>query len=167
MRFHFIGTGYAPPPLGREWARPVATAEGVGEFVFEHCYRVPYFDTLHYLQRADAVLAVGSNDPSYSASKIFPYILCRRPLLLVYHRASPVMQFARAVSAGTRFEFEDEAQIDAVAAAILANWFAQPARRTSASFDEHAFEPYLASTLTRRLTTLFDSIVSGVAPLPA
>src|ERR1700722_16554905 len=42
VRFHFIGTDYAPRPLGREWVMPVARAEGVEAYVSEHCYRVPY-----------------------------------------------------------------------------------------------------------------------------
>ena len=29
LRFHFIGTGYSPPPGGREWVMPIARAEGV------------------------------------------------------------------------------------------------------------------------------------------
>ena len=73
IRFHFVGTDYAPRPLGREWAKPVARREGIESFVAEHCYRVPYFDALYYLTHADALLAAGSNDPSYSASKIYPY----------------------------------------------------------------------------------------------
>ena len=105
IRFHFIGTDYAPRPLGREWALPVAKAEGVEGFVSEHCYRIPYFDSLWYLTRADALVVAGSNDPTYSASKVYPYILARRPLLLVFNANSPVMAIAKELKCGSRYEF--------------------------------------------------------------
>ena len=89
MRFDFIGTDYSPPPLGRDWALPVAKDEGVLEFVREHRYRVPYFDSLYYMRNAGALVAVGSNDPTYSASKFFSYILANRPLLMIFHGSEP------------------------------------------------------------------------------
>src|SRR5665213_3218258 len=58
VRFHFIGTDYAPRPLGREWAMPVALEEGVGAYVSEQCYRVPYLDALYYLMNANALMAI-------------------------------------------------------------------------------------------------------------
>ena len=105
MRFHFIGTDYAPPPLGRDWALPIAREVGVIEFVREHRYRVPYFDSLYYMRNASALVAVGSNDPSYSASKFFSYVLARRPFLMIFHSNSPVLRFAQNVSAGVTFGF--------------------------------------------------------------
>ncbi|HMD60870.1 MAG TPA: hypothetical protein VKG78_05545, partial [Opitutaceae bacterium] len=123
VRFHFIGTDYAPPPYGRDWAMPVARAEGVEPFVSEHCYRVPYFDALHYLSRADALIAVGSNDPTYSASKIFPYVLAGRPMLVVFNTASPVMAIANAMGCGQRYAFGSPGDVGAIAAQVADGWF--------------------------------------------
>ena len=158
VRFHFIGTDYAPPPLGREWARPIAQREGIGEFVHEHCYRVPYFDALSYLLRADALLAVGSNDPGYSASKIFPYMLARRPLLAVFHARSPVLDFAQRVAAGVRLSFHDEADIDTRAAEVHQRWFVAEACRRVLPFDEAAFAPFTAATMTAHLAEIFERV---------
>jgi len=156
MRFHFIGTDYAPPPLGRECALPLARELGIEKFVTEQCERVPYFDALHYLQRADAVLAIGSDDPGYSASKIYPCILARRPLLLVYHEKSPVLDFARRVSAGTAFSFADARDHEELARRILAGWFGNPMRRLQEGHDETAFRPFTAAALTTRLAEVFE-----------
>ena len=73
-----------PPAIRRGFRDPLARAEGVGDVVREHRYRVPYFDALYYLRHAHALIAVGSNDPTYSASKIFPYMLARRPMLIFF-----------------------------------------------------------------------------------
>jgi hypothetical protein len=156
MRFHFIGTDYAPPPLGREWVRPVAQAEGVAEFVREHCYRVPYFDALHYLCRADALLAIGSNDPTYSASKIFPYILARRPMLVVFHESSPVLRFAERAAAGLRLGFTGPEDIGRLADEIHRRWFVGGARHTVRPFDQAAFAPFTAAGMTARLAEVLD-----------
>jgi hypothetical protein len=161
IRFHFIGTDYAPPPFGREWAMPVAQAEGVEAFVSEHCYRVPYFDALYYLINADALLAVGSNDPTYSASKIFPYILARRPMLLVFNRGSPVIDIADAVNCGRRYSFRDASEIDARVGEVANDWFLGGKMSAFAQPDASAFAPYMAEAMSRRLARQFDAAVEN------
>jgi hypothetical protein len=155
-RFHFIGTDYAPPPLGRQWAVPIANAEGVTPYVTEHCYRVPYFDALYYLLNANALVAVGSNDPTYSASKVFPYMLARRPLLLIYHHDSPVMRFAREANVGTPFGFGGRDDVDLLADQVYERWFVDASRHTYKPFDEEAFRPFSAETLSKQLAGVFD-----------
>ncbi len=156
MRFHFIGTDYAPPPLGRMWAMPVAKAEGIADYVSEHCYRVPYFDALHYLLRADALIAVGSNDPSYSASKIFPYILAQRPMLVVFHHHSLVLAMARQMRCGVRFSFGDAGDTDRIAAEIHQQWFVDGGCRHCELTDPKTFEPFTSLNMTRQLAGLMD-----------
>ncbi|HEY9250898.1 MAG TPA: glycosyltransferase [Rariglobus sp.] len=157
IRFHFIGTDYAPPPLGREWAMPIARGEGVGEYVTEHCYRVPYFDALHYLVKADALLAVGSNDPTYSASKIFPYILAERPMLVVFNRHSPVLAFAKQADCGERFSFDSADEIDDIAEQIARVWFEGGRMREVHATNAAAFLPFTAESMTARLVDCFNA----------
>lgn len=161
MRFHFIGTGYAPPPLGEEAVMPVARAEGVAEHVTEHCYRVPYFDTLHYLTRAHALIAVGSNDATYSASKIYGYVLSRKPLLLIFHERSLVLKFAREVKAGLALSFAGAQDIDRVAGDVERQWFADGGNTRVAAWSEEAFRAYSAEAMTAGLVEVFESAVSG------
>ena len=156
IRFHFIGTGYAPPPLGEDTVLPRARREGVAEAVREHRYRVPYFDTLYYLKNAHALAAVGSNDATYAASKIFPYVLARRPLLLIYHAQSLVQAFAQQVGAGVRCGFTEATPLDRVAAAVQRDWFAAHAWEREARFDAAAFAPFTAAALTAELADVFN-----------
>jgi Glycosyl transferase 4-like domain len=159
IRFHFIGTDYAPRPLGREWAMPVAREEGIAEYVAEHCYRVPYFDALYYLAHADALLAVGSNDPTYSASKLFPYVLAQRPMLLVYHRESPVLAMAVEMKCGQRFAFHNSEDIDPLAAQVAKVWFAEGKMNAPAESDFAAFRPYSSESMTQRLAACFETAI--------
>ena len=162
-RFHFIGTDYAPPPLGRLWAMPVAQAEGIEAYVQEHCYRVPYFDALYYLRNADALTAIGSNDPTYAASKIFPYILARRPMLLIFHRNSLVLDFAQQASVGLRFSFSGPEDIVPLAEEVHRRWFVEGGRQVYTPFDETAFAPFTATMLTATLAAVFDRAVASAA----
>lgn len=161
IRFHFIGTDYAPPPLGREWAMPIARAEGVAAHVTEHCYRVPYFDALYYLVKAGALLAVGSNDPTYSASKIFPYILAERPMIVVFNRHSPVLAFARQADCGERFSFDNADDIDEIARQIEESWFTQGHMHLVREANTAAFLPFTAESMTTQLVGCFNSAVAA------
>lgn len=161
IRFHFIGTDYAPPPLGRYWARPVAEAEGVADQIEEHCYRVPYFDALHYLVSADALLAVGSNDPTYSASKIFPYLLARRPLLTIVHEESIMLSLVRGQDIATSYGFDNHphhlADFEAGVERIHAEWFVAAGHRVAPTRDLRKLDEHTSIGMTRRLAQIFTS----------
>ena len=151
MRFHFIGTDYAPPPLGRDWALPVAKEEGIEEFVQEHRYRVPYFDSLYYLKNADALVAVGSNDPTYSASKFFSYVLASRPLLMIFHSQSPVLRFAENMSAGCVYGFKGSSDISQIAEVVYQQWFVNGGCRENRTYNTAAFSPFAAEQMAKGL----------------
>lgn len=155
-RFHFIGTDYAPPPMGRDWALPIARAHGVESHVHEHRHRVSYFDALCYLCRADALVGVGSNDPTYAASKIFPYILAARPILLIYNQRSLVLDFAARAKAGARFAFASGSDLMTLAEEVHRRWFVERECERYTGYDEAAFAPYTAEKLTERLAEVFD-----------
>jgi len=166
IRFHFIGTDYAPRPFGREWAMPIARFEGVEAYVSEHCYRVPYFEALYYLVNADALVGVGSNDPTYSASKIFPYILARRPMLLVFNRLSQVLEIASLVKCGRTYAFKDNSDIDALVDEVAKDWFFDGRMRDIVESDRSAFLPYTADGMTRQLVTCFNTALESYRAQP-
>jgi hypothetical protein len=156
LRFDFVGTDYAPPPLGREHVLPVARAEGVEAFVREHCYRVPYFDALFYLRNASALVVTGSNDPGYAASKLFPYVLARRPLLLIAREDSALLGFARQIRAGVQVAFDAAAAPETAAEEVRQRWFANGASERYLPHDDAAFAPFTAAHLTQQLAAVFD-----------
>jgi hypothetical protein len=157
IRFHFIGTDYAPRPFGRDWAMPVARQEGIESFVTEHCYRVAYFDAIYYLVHADALVAVGSNDPTYSASKIFPYVLAQRPMLLIFNEDSPVMDIGHELKCGLRYGFRNADDIAPMVERVAADWFFAGKMTEYLGSDRAAFLPYTAEGMTRKLAGCFTS----------
>ena len=166
LRLHFIGTGYAPPPLGREWVMPLARALGVQAHVQEVCYRIPYFEALHYLSHAHALLAVGSNDASYSPSKIYPNLLAQRPLLMIYHEQSLACEVARHVGDPVLATFNEATDPADLARSIHARWFAPEAYLHAPSSDPQRLAPYGAQAATAKLCSFFDEVLGRSAAPP-
>lgn len=91
LRFYFIGTSYAASGTGKQTILPLAVHYGVEKNVIEHTDRVSYYHALLTLQQADALFIPGSDDPSYSASKLYPYLLTQKPLLAVFNEKSNIV----------------------------------------------------------------------------
>lgn len=88
IRMHFIGTSYAPPSLAKKTVEPLAKEFGLSELVSEYPLRIPFFQGLCCLRQADRLLLIGSDDKDYSPSKVFPYLLARKPMFALLHQES-------------------------------------------------------------------------------
>ena len=53
--------------------------------------RLDYLDALAVLTHASGILLLGSSEPHYTASKLYPALLARRPVLAVFHEKSSVV----------------------------------------------------------------------------
>ncbi len=106
LAFEFIGTSYAANGKGHKSVLPVAEDEGVANLVIEIPDRLPYFSAMRHLLDADALVVVGSNDASYTASKVYPYVLANRPLLALFHQDSSAATFLQDTKAASVVTFE-------------------------------------------------------------
>jgi hypothetical protein len=88
LKFYFIGTSYAPAGQGVATIAPLAKQFGVEDNVIELPGRISYYHSLATLQQADALFIPGSDDPQYSASKIYPYLLTQKPVLAIFNENS-------------------------------------------------------------------------------
>jgi len=85
LRLLFLGTHYLPAGLARPALAALAAREGVADLVFELPHRLGHLQSLRCLLEADALLLLGSSDPAYSPSKLYPYYQSGKPILgLVY-----------------------------------------------------------------------------------
>jgi hypothetical protein len=158
LRIHFVGTDYAHASRARKTVEPIAAEFDLNRVVDERTERLPFLTTLKLLTDADALLIFGSDDPSYTASKIFPYILARKPLLVVVHKESSVCDIVRETRAGTLVTFSGNDQESEIAARIDSQWFENQA--ASAKTDWKVFERYTARSMTASLCLVFDAIPS-------
>lgn len=166
LKLHFFGTTYEPDPK-RGLVAPVAEELGLARYVDEHPARIPYLEALMVMTRADGILGLGSSERHYTASKIFPCILARRPLLAIYHEASTVCDIVREARAGELVTYSDAEPVERRVAAI-----AQAMRRLvePGAYDPERvrwnhFEEYSAYEMTRRLAGVFERALSGGFPV--
>lgn len=167
LRLHFIGTSYAPAGRAVPSVAPIAAACGVADLVQEQPQRVPYFQAQRLLVDSSAVLLMGSTDPAYTASKLYPAVLARRPLLAVFHRASSVVDILRRTQAGTVVTFDGTTRPTALATTLeptLEQLLAAPVTAPPTRWD--AFAPHTAAAMTRTLVQVFNRCLPPPPPLP-
>jgi hypothetical protein len=119
VRLHFVGTSYAPDAERMYQVLPLAEEMGLGSYVQEHPPRVPYLDSLQMLVDSHALLLLGSEEPHYTASKVFPCILARRPMLGLFHQASSAATIIRQTGAGAVVTFSSQDPLEGKVEEVL------------------------------------------------
>ena len=162
VRLHFIGTSYAPFERARKTVEPIAAECGISELVEERTGRIPYFEALKALRDADALLVIGSDSPSYSASKLYPYMFARKPILAVLHRESPSVPILKQCRAGEVVTFEpgdagDKSVVELAQA--VQRIYTMAAQQSAPDMDEKELNKYTAREMTRRQCEVFDRAV--------
>ena len=162
-RLHFVGTSYDPFATEGLVTR-LARELGVGHLVLERTTRVPYASALRVLGDADVILALGSVDAHYTASKIFNCILAGRPLVTVFHEDSPVVDFVRRTRAGELVTYGDDQRAESrtpeIAAALERALDAAP-EDAPAGRDLDPLREFSAESMTRRILAICDAAVAG------
>jgi hypothetical protein len=161
VRMYFVGTSYAPSGEGEKTLEPIAEEYGVADAVEEHTDRIPYFQSLRLLRDADHLVVPGSDDPDYTASKLYPYILSRRPVLAAFNQNSSVVDILRETGAGTAVTFNGETSSEDLAERVCETWTYMLERLPyTPETDWEAFQPYTAEAMTRRQVEVFNRAVS-------
>ena len=160
LRMYFIGTSYAPHGEAAQQVIPIAAAFGLVNNVVEQCDRIPYVDALRCLTEADALLALGSDDPGYTASKIYPYLLARKPLLAVYHQESSIISLIREVGGAVCLPMSTPVDEDCLAAEIEQRWLSDRQYEKLVTLDAAAFGPYTDQGCAKVLCNFFDQCMA-------
>jgi hypothetical protein len=154
---HFIGTDYAPRGRGRKSFEPLAAEFGIADMVQETSHRIPYLEALKCMLDADALIVPGSDDPGYTPSKLYPYILAGKPLLVIVHEESSAVNVIEATKAGTLVTFRTGESVADVSERIEAGWL--NSNRPTPTTNWNAFSAYTAREMTRRQCAVFDESV--------
>jgi hypothetical protein len=161
VRMHFLGTDYANKDRARHWVKPIAEELGVGDYVSESPERIPYFSVIRCLQQADALVVPGSDDPRYTASKLYPYIVANRPCLTIFHSDSSVNDVVKATNSCIPVEFESGISTEELSQRIFDQWFASKKYAQTPKTNWDAFQPYTAEAMTKRLVNVFEKALAS------
>jgi hypothetical protein len=158
LQLHFIGTSYAPGDKAVKSIEPIAQEFGIADIVTEYPHRIPYFEALQVLIDSDAILMIGSDDPSYTASKLYPCVLARKPILAIFHRESSVVDILHRCQAGLAINFALENQPEDLLMEITTqlNCLLSTPKGFQPETNWSAFQPYTAREMTRKQCAVFD-----------
>jgi hypothetical protein len=161
LTLHCIGTSYAAAGSGRLSIMPIAAEFGLQHLIAESPDRINFTRAMWCLKHADALVVPGSDDPAYTASKIYPYLLARRPLLAIFHAASSVVDLIERVGGASCISFTGSTTEPALARDIAAHWLANQAWRRVVPLDIDAFHPYSDAGCAAELTAFFERCLAA------
>ncbi|QIL42656.1 glycosyltransferase family 4 protein [Pedobacter sp. HDW13] len=156
LHLHFIGTSYAPNGTGTPTIAPTAQEMDLGEKVTEYTDRIGFYQSIRNLQEADGLLIVGSNDASYTASKLYPYIMAKKPLLALFHPKSEAATAIKDCHAGNLITLE---QSSPAVKRIFEHYLEQVIEKKSPNTNWKEFEKYTAKSLTKKQVDVFDEVL--------
>ncbi|WP_343523814.1 hypothetical protein [Pedobacter sp.] len=156
VHLHFIGTSYAPKGKGTPTIFPVATELGIASYVTEYTDRIGFYNSIKNMQCADGLMIIGSNQGAYTASKLYPYILAKKPLLAVMHPGSSVVKIMDDCSAGSLIPI---GQTISVALQTLNSYLDAAKHHRLPATNWKAFEHYTAFAMTQKQVELFNRVV--------
>jgi glycosyltransferase involved in cell wall biosynthesis len=161
VRMHFLGTSNQRGADQPYRVLPVASELGVADLVTEEPIRLDYLDALNVQAQADALLLLGSSEPHYTPSKVFPAMITGRPAIAVYHAASSVIPLLAGYGAARVITFQNGSDSPALADQIgdaLAAVAAGAVRPALPLSEQGALSGWSAAALAGRLAGLFDAI---------
>lgn len=159
LKLNFIGTSYAPAGKGKHTIMPVAKQYGIENNVVEITDRISYYHALLTLQQADALFIPGSDDPKYTASKIYPYLMVSKPLLSIFNSGSSAVSILKEYGSSFNYCYDTTKDIHDKIYSFLTSVVNDDF--DPVIYNKAAEEKYAAKTMTGRQCAFFDRIVSG------
>ena len=161
LRLNFVGTSNQPNGFGDFKILPLAKKHGIGDFVCETPQRVPYLQAIDLLANSHALILIGSDEPHYTASKIYPALLSGRPILALFHQASSAYEILQRSGGGRVIGFDTHEKLMAMTD-LIANALREIALTPQAvgSIDRSVVAGYDASVIAARYAAIFDRLVA-------
>lgn len=136
---------------------------GVAEFITEVPQRLPYLEALNVLIQSDGLLALGSDEPHYTASRIFPKLLARRPLLALSHTASSVCSIAAGADGVVVITHDHtrppQSHVHQIAD-LLGQWL-ERGRAPDLPARDALLQNHLSENIARGFAAVFDRVRAG------
>ena len=158
LRLNFIGTSNQPDGT-KNTVMPIAEQEGVSRFIAETPNRIPFIDALRTLATSDGLLLVGSDEPHYTASKIYPGLMSGTPFLSIFHSKSSAHRILAEAGGGVCVDFstleELSQKVDTIADSLhqlISNGASFPCA------DASLYAEFTADAVSRRYAKIFDEV---------
>lgn len=161
INFHFIGTNYATGSRMKSILAPLIKKYKLEKYVFEYKARIPYFQVLKLVKQSDLAVIPGTLDSEYTASKLYPYIMTKTPIIAVFHEKSSVLKILKEMSYGKGIAFNSKSDLELLAIEIKAtieSFFknGQP----NSEFREEVFLTYDSNFRCKEQVSFFNKVTA-------
>jgi Glycosyl transferase 4-like domain len=159
IRLNFVGTSNQPSDISTYQVRPIAEAEGVADSVTEIPQRLPYMRALSWVARSHGLLLLGSDEPHYTASKVYPSLMSGRPYISLFHRASSAHAILSAAGGGRALSFTTHEELSSLERPLseAIETLAVAPQLLGAATPE-AYAEYTAPAIAQRFAAIFDRL---------
>lgn len=155
----FMGTTANPNEVNEYRVRPRAANLSIYDIVREIPERRPYLEAVRAMSAAAVNLVLGSMEPHYTASKIYPILMSNRPHLSILHRKSSSHEILSRAGGGIALAFETTDELAALTPKIaeaLVTLITEPA--SVGQIDPAAYADYTAHSIAGRFSSIFDRL---------
>jgi len=154
VKFYFIGTGASQLASINDFAIKYALTD----IVIEKQERISYLEVLNNLSNAAGVLAIGSTEAHYTASKIFQAILSKKPVFAIFHHLSTVIEILKETNADNYLVKYDATDTTDLENLIADNLLAFVNDTKGWSPDYNALDKYSARYSAKALGEALDTV---------
>lgn len=163
LHLHFVGTNYATGGYLRSALTELIEAYKLEENVTERALRVPYFQAIKLVQQCDLSILVGTTDKDYTASKLYPYILTKKPMLAIFNECSSVVSILKKIAYGAIQTFNKDTDMDELSNRLYNELKVFVNRKRDQK--EHAnafFDTFLSEHLAKEQVRFFDKVLDEI-----
>lgn len=161
LLLNFVGTSNQPNGGGTHLIRPLAAAAGVQDLVNEVPQRVPFLEALSILANSNGLMMIGSDEPHYTASKIYPGLMSATPFLSMFHAASSAHKILTEAGGGFPHSFNSVDELPSLqkSLAYVFERFAT-GQINVAPPNPAAYEDYTAKHVAGSFADVFNRVIS-------
>lgn len=164
LRLIFVGTSNQPVVHGADRASHRvmrhADAAGISDMVREYPARIPYMEALSLLANANGLLLLGSDEPHYTASKIYPALMSGTRFLSIFHANSSSHDILSRAGGGWCHAFTDADQLPAMTRIVSANLRDLATGAAPSQRSPSVYEPYTAHAVSGQFANVFARVAS-------
>ncbi len=161
LRLNFVGTSNQPNSFDGYKVRRIAETFNVSDLVLETPQRVPYLEALSLLANSNVILLLGSDEPHYTASKIYPALLSGRPSLAIFHRSSSAYDILSRCGGTKVLGFENVGELNALSGNLVRALRELALRpEVVGNAQKSLLAPYEAKNIAQQFAMIFNSLIA-------
>ncbi|GAB2983618.1 hypothetical protein GCM10027049_21160 [Mucilaginibacter puniceus] len=158
VKIYFIGTSYAAQGQGIPTILPLAKQYNLENNVVEITDRISYYHTLSTLLKADGLFIPGSDDPAYTASKIYPYLLTNKPMLTLFNSLSPAINVLQEYGVAHSYSYDKTEDLGSKIDTYLKE--VVDGGKNTIAYHPDAVKKYDAQNMTLQQCNLFNRVIN-------